>query len=76
MAITLPISQNSVSESTKQRWKVKVDDLKHWAERCEREGRFAQSILVRNIVWEIEQGAPWLEIMAEHNIEVPAEEVK
>ena len=55
---------------------MKVDDLKHWAERCEREGRFAQSILVRNIVWEIEQGATELEIMAEHNIEVPAEEVK
>ena len=38
----------------------KVAELRQWADRCEREKRPAQAILVRNMAFEIERGAPWL----------------
>jgi len=50
-----------------------VDDLKRWADRCEREGRPMQALLVRNMAWEVENGAPWLKIMAELGTEIPIE---
>lgn len=38
----------------------KVAELRQWADRCERQGRTSQAILVRNMAYEIEHGAPWL----------------
>jgi hypothetical protein len=49
------------------------DELLKWAERCEKEGRTAQAILVRNMAFEAEQGVPWLEIMRKHGFEIPKE---
>jgi len=46
----------------------KVAELRVWADRCQREGRPAQAILVRNMAFEIEHGAPWLEIMKREEV--------
>lgn len=55
---------------------MSIDDLKRWAERCKREGRPVQAALVLQMAWEEEhQGVPWLRFMAEHNVELPKEEV-
>jgi len=50
-----------------------IATLKRWAERLEREHRSAQALLVRNMVFEIEAGAPWLTIMREKGIQIPEE---
>jgi hypothetical protein len=52
---------------------MNVDDLKRWAERCDREGRTAQAILVRNIAFEIEEGMPWLEFISDCPIDIPTD---
>lgn len=51
-----------------------VEDLKRWAARLEREHRFAQAILVKNMAWEVEHGAKWLEIMAAQGVTIPDSE--
>jgi hypothetical protein len=45
----------------------KVAELRMWADRCQREGRPAQAILVRNMAFEIEHGSPWLALMAQQS---------
>jgi hypothetical protein len=45
--------------------------LRVWAERLERTHRSSQAMLVRQMIWEIEQGATWLAQMRALGIETP-----
>jgi len=53
---------------------MNIIELRSWADRCEAEGRTAQAVFVRNIAWEIEHGATWLEVMSPINIPLDGKE--
>ena len=50
---------------------IQLYSWRRWADRCEREGRPVQALLIRNLIFESEHGSQWLDILREHDINPP-----
>jgi hypothetical protein len=42
---------------------MNLEDLKKAAEECENQGRWGQANLLRQVIVDVEDGVPWLDLM-------------
>lgn len=57
------MSSETIELIVKRSNELSIQDLAAIANTCEEEGRYAQALLLRGVIADIEAGSPWLELM-------------